>query len=101
MQTVQPNRTFNSRDALKLAGIAGVTALGGYALYEYAPWSNYEAVATQFRQAFHSSELLPAPLLELVRFASLARGDAGLTALNCLRASCQSSSPAVTLEVNS
>lgn len=99
MQTVQPSRTFNRRDALKLAGIAGVTELGGYALY--APWLNYEAVAIQPRQAFHSSELLPAPLLELVRFASLARGDAGLTALNCLRASCQSSSPAVTLEVNS
>ena len=95
MQTVQPSRTFNRRDALKLAGIAGVTELGGYALY--APWLNYEAVAIQPRQAFHSSELLP----ELVRFASLARGDAGLTALNCLRASCQSSSPAVTLEVNS
>lgn len=72
MQTIQPNRTFNRRDALKLAGIAGVTALGGYALYEYAPWLNYEEVATQPRQAFHSSELLPAPLLELVRFASLA-----------------------------
>ena len=72
MQTTQPSRTFNRRDALKLTGIAGVTALSGYTLYEYAPWLNYEEVATQPRQAFHSSELLPAPLLELVRFASLA-----------------------------
>ena len=72
MQKVQPSRTFNRRDALKLAGIAGVTALGGYALYEYAPWLNYEEAATQARRAFTPSELLPAQMLELVRFASLA-----------------------------
>lgn len=72
MPTVQPTRHFNRREALKLAGIAGVAAIGGYALYEYAPWLGDDESATQPRAAFRSSELLPAPLLELVRFASLA-----------------------------
>jgi hypothetical protein len=72
MQTIQPNRPFNRRDALKLVGIAGLTALGGYALYEYAPWLNYEAAADQPRRALQPSTLVPAQMLELVRFASLA-----------------------------
>ena len=72
MKTIQPNRNINRRDALKLAGLAGIAAVSGYALYEYAPWLNYEAAATQPRRAFTSSELLPAQMLELVRFAALA-----------------------------
>jgi hypothetical protein len=72
MQTVHPNRTLTRRDALKLAGLAGIAAIGGYALYEYEPWQNSEAAAAQSRRAFQASPPASAQMLELVRFASLA-----------------------------
>ncbi len=72
MTEQQSQSNLNRRNVLKLLAAAGVTAIGGYALYEYAPWQNYDQQADQARQGFGNDLAPSAQMLELVRFASLA-----------------------------
>lgn len=37
----------NRRQFLELLALAGVTATGGYALFEYRPWLDYDQQADQ------------------------------------------------------
>ena len=66
MNTTQPRSKMNRRDFLKLFAAGGVTVAGGYALYEFAPWLNYESQADQVwtlkendpkRELIHSATL--------------------------------------------
>jgi hypothetical protein len=45
MHKRQPNQILSRRDFLKLLALTGVTTAGGYALFEYAPWLNYDQQA--------------------------------------------------------
>lgn len=76
MNSVKPKRPLSQplrrRDFLKLLVAAGLTASGGYALAEIAPWLDYEAAATRLRQPVYQEATMAAPLYELVRYATLA-----------------------------
>jgi hypothetical protein len=64
--------TLNRRDLFKLLAAAGVTATGGYALFEIAPWLNYDQQATQTWRPFEIISPTSSQMRELVRYASLA-----------------------------
>jgi hypothetical protein len=66
----QPN--LSRRDLLKFLGVAGVSATGGYTLFEYAPWLNYDKQANQNRRPFQQTGTIPTHMRELVRYATLA-----------------------------
>jgi len=72
------NLSMNRRDFLKFLAAAGVTAVaatGGYALYTYAPWLDYDQQANQARRPFAQGaaiSAMPAQMRELVRYATLA-----------------------------
>jgi len=72
MNNKQIHSTLNRRDFLKLLAAAGVTAAGGYALYTYTPWLNYENQANQDRKAFEKGANISVQMRELVRYATLA-----------------------------
>ncbi|MBL8152859.1 MAG: twin-arginine translocation signal domain-containing protein [Anaerolineae bacterium] len=58
---------------LAVTGAAGVTVAGGYALFEYAPWLDYDQHASDNRRPFAAeANLTAAPMYELIRYASLA-----------------------------
>jgi hypothetical protein len=63
---------LSRRDTLKLLAAAGVTAVGGYALFEYTPWLNYDQQASQIRRPAEQTTTLPAHMREIVRAATLA-----------------------------
>ena len=65
-------KTLNRRDFLKLSLAAGVTALGGYTLYEYAPWLNYDQQVEQTWKPLEKESAMSAQMGELVRYATLA-----------------------------
>ncbi len=75
---LNPRPSLNRRDFLKFLAAAGVTAVaatGGYALYTYAPWLDYDQQANQARRPFAQDaaiSAMPAPMRELVRYATLA-----------------------------
>jgi hypothetical protein len=73
MNTPTPLRPrLSRRDVLKLLAVAGVTAVGGYALFEYPPWLNYDQSASQIRTPAGLGVTIPAQMRELVRYATLA-----------------------------
>ena len=72
MNNNHPRPTLNRRDFLKLLAAAGVTVAGGYALYTYTPWLNYEDQANQDRKAFEKGASMSVQMRELVRYATLA-----------------------------
>ena len=72
MNNNHPRPTLNRRDFLKLLAAAGVTVAGGYALYTYTPWLNYEDQANQDRKAFEKGAIMSVQMRELVRYATLA-----------------------------
>jgi hypothetical protein len=63
---------LNRRDFLKLVAAAGVTAAGGYALYTYTPWLNYDEQTNQIRKPFEKNTTPSTQMRELVRYATLA-----------------------------
>ena len=67
MNTTQPRSKMNRRDFLKLFAAGGVTVAGGYALYEFAPWLNYESQADQVWTLKESD-----PKREMIHSATLA-----------------------------
>ncbi len=72
MNKTQARPILNRRDFLKLLAAAGVTATGGYALYTYAPWLNYDQQANQVRRPFAQGATPSVQMRELVRYATLA-----------------------------
>jgi hypothetical protein len=63
---------ISRRGALKFLAVAGVTAAGGYALVEDAPWLNYDQQAEQTWQSLEKGATMSAQMRELVRYATLA-----------------------------
>ncbi len=64
-------RTFLK--TLTAAGAVGIVAAGGYTLYEFAPWLDYDQQATYTRRPLAAEVNRSAPpLYELIRYASLA-----------------------------
>lgn len=75
MNKVPSRPGLSRRDVLKLLAAAGVTAAGGYALFEYAPWLDYDQQADQARRPLAQSAAqadIPMQMRELVRYATLA-----------------------------
>lgn len=72
MNTKQGRRILSRRGALKVLPAAGIVAAGGYLLVEYAPWSDYDGQADQVRNALMRVPAMPAQMLEIVRYATLA-----------------------------
>jgi len=60
-------RSIGRRDFLKLLAVGSLAAAGGYTLYEFAPWLNYESQAQQIWLANEND-----PLRSLVQSATLA-----------------------------
>lgn len=60
------------RDFLKFIAVAGVTATGGYALWEYEPWLNYDGHACDSRRLPEKNAMVPVQMRELIRYATLA-----------------------------
>lgn len=69
-QTTQ--HRMNRRDFLKLAAAGGVAAVGGYMLFEYAPWLDYDQQAQHARRPFDTDSTGSAHMRELIRYATLA-----------------------------
>jgi len=72
MNNNQSRQSLNRGDFLKLLAAAGATAAGGYALYTYTPWLNYEEQARQNRRPLEKGTSISEAMLELIRFATLA-----------------------------
>jgi hypothetical protein len=72
MNKIQSRQFLSRRAFLKVLALAGVTVTGGYVLYEYAPWLNYDQQADYPRRPFEQEATLPAQMRELVRYATLA-----------------------------
>jgi len=68
----QSRPVLNRRDFLKVVAAVGITSVGGYGLYTYTPWLNYEDQANQNRKPFEKTTTMPAEMIELVRYATLA-----------------------------
>lgn len=69
-QTTQ--QKMNRRDFLKLVAAGGVTAVGSYMLFEYAPWLDYDQQAQHTRRSFDTGSTGSAHMRELIRYATLA-----------------------------
>jgi hypothetical protein len=63
---------LSRRDFLKLLAVAGITGAGGYALFEYAPWLNYDQQADHTRRPLETGTTVSAQMRELIRYATLA-----------------------------
>ena len=72
MDTSPARTNLSRRQFLGLLAAAGVTATGGYALFEYTPWLNYEQQANQSRQPFQAGAAVATQMRELVGAATLA-----------------------------
>ena len=72
MKNNQSHPILNRRDFLKVAAAVGITSVGGYGLYTYTPWLNYQDQANQNRKPFEKSTTVSAVMVELVRYATLA-----------------------------
>jgi hypothetical protein len=72
MNNVQTRPALSRRDVLKLLAAAGVAAAGGYVLFEYAPWLDYEQQADDTRRPFEKGPTTSTQMRELVRYATLA-----------------------------
>jgi hypothetical protein len=69
---MNPQKSFNRRDFLKLSLAAGVAAVGGTALYEFAPWMDYEQQVEQTWRPLEQEPTRSSQMRELVRYATLA-----------------------------
>ncbi len=66
MSTPQPRR-MDRRDFLKLLAVGSAATVGGYALYEFAPWLDYESQAEQIWTLKEND-----PKRSLIHYATLA-----------------------------
>ena len=72
MNKIPSRQKMNRRNFLILMATTGVTAAGGYVLYEYTPWLNYEQQAVQTQRPLEMAPPVSAQMREFVRYASLA-----------------------------
>jgi len=72
MDKTQSHPTLSRRDFLKLTVAAGAVAVGGHLLDAYAPWLNDEEQAALTRKPFAQEDVMSQPLVEIVRYATLA-----------------------------
>jgi hypothetical protein len=72
MNTTSSRPTLSRRVVLKLLAAAGVTAVGGYALFEYPPWLNYDQQANDIRSPAAQNATVSAHMRDIVRYATLA-----------------------------
>lgn len=72
MHTTPARPALSRRSFLKLLTAGGAAAIGGYALYESAPWLNYDQAANDGPTTLVKNSTAPAPLQALVRYATLA-----------------------------
>ena len=68
----QPHLIVNRRQVLQRLAIAGITLSGGYILYEYQPWLNYDQQAQNTRKSLKQESVMSAQLRELIHSATLA-----------------------------
>jgi hypothetical protein len=68
----QSGPVLSRRGFLKLLAATGVTAAGGYALFEYAPWLDYDEQVDHIQRPFEGDSTMSAQMQELVRYATLA-----------------------------
>ncbi len=72
MDPTASHRRLTRRNFLRLTAAVGVTAAGGYALAEYAPWLDDAGQADQTWRPAAKEGTMPTDLKELVRYATLA-----------------------------
>ncbi len=72
MNKTQSRPILSRRDFLRLLAAACVTAAGGYVLFEYTPWLNYDEQADHTRRPIEKDSTMSAQMRELVRYATLA-----------------------------
>src|SRR5689334_211566 len=72
MHKRQSNQILSRRDFLKLLALTGVTTAGGYSLFEYAPWLNYDQQAHDTHRLIEKNPSVSVQMQEVVRYATLA-----------------------------
>jgi len=72
MNRIQSARTISRRGAFKLVSAGGFAVAGGYLLYEYAPWLDYDLQANRSRSALKPGSVTLAHIQGLVHYATLA-----------------------------
>jgi hypothetical protein len=72
MSKRQPHKILNRRQALQRLAIAGITVTGGYILYEYQPWLNYNRQAQDTWKSLKQESVKSLQMREFVRSATLA-----------------------------
>jgi hypothetical protein len=68
----RPHLIINRRQVLQRLAIAGITVTGGYILYEYQPWLNYDQQAQDTWKSLKQESVTSLQMRELVRSATLA-----------------------------
>ena len=63
---------MSRRTLLKRLAVGGIAVTGGYVLYEFAPWLNFEESADHTRKSLAENGTAPDQMRELVRYATLA-----------------------------
>jgi hypothetical protein len=72
MNKRQPDLIINRRKFLQRLAIVGITVTGGYFLYEYAPWLNYDRRTNEIWKPLKPESAMSVKMRELVRMATLA-----------------------------
>jgi len=72
MYQKQKGSVLSRRAFLGMLTATGVTAVGGYALFEYAPWLDYGAAVEASQRPLDKVSTPSAQMVELVRYATLA-----------------------------
>ena len=68
----QPHPIVNRRQVLQRLASAGITLSGGYILYEYQPWLNYDRQAQNTWKPLKQESVMSAQMRELIHAATLA-----------------------------
>jgi hypothetical protein len=72
MSKIQSGSILSRRRFLMFLAAAGVTTVGGYALFEIAPWLDYDEQANQNRRPLEKDATMSTQIRELIRQATLA-----------------------------
>lgn len=69
----QHSRPVLTRRAfLQILAATGITTAGGYVLFEYTPWLDYNGQVSQLQRSFEKDSPMSTKMRELVRYATLA-----------------------------